>query len=265
MKNIEGDKLKRLMNACILGLVLMLSLGGASAYEFGSKVVSGDSDVGLYLDDWNPITDWPRIDWWDCGTVALSFDDGDVLYLDTFPLGIVSTNDVRLTAYGTLAAGTKVATGDNDIGKQLYTASIPTAQHPNIVYVNLYGGPGYDPGDPVYVKTQSAAWPSVAPLATNDVRLTAINGLCAGTTVKDFHSDYGKPVTAFMNNPYSSPTLGPVATIRFYNENGNLQNVAGTPPLYDSVDDVYLDISNAPAGAGIIFGFVVPNDIRLSV
>ena len=259
--------MKELMKVSALCLILMLSLGGATAYEFGSKVMSGDTDQNRYLDDWNPATDWPRIDWWDCGTVPLAFDEGDVLYIDTAPLGVVSTNDVRLTPYGTFAAGTKVATGDNDIGKQLYTSVAFEPTHPNIVYVNINGGPGYDPGDPVYVKTQSTQnprWPTLEALTTNDVRLTTFCALAAGTTVQNCHCDFGKPVTAFMNNPYASPTLGPVGTLRFYNTNGNLQAGPGTPPLYDSVDDIYLDISNVPAGPGINFGFVVPNNVRLT-
>ena len=55
---------------------------------------------------------------------------------------------------------------------------------------------------------------------------------------------------------------GPVASLRFYNANGNVDGMGR--PVYGYEDDVYIDISlpNAASG-GLTFGFVVPNDVRL--
>lgn len=234
-------------------LILHLNLGLAS--EFGSKVEATDNDVGHLLEDFNPVC--PTITWWDCGTTPGSFDAGDVLYLDTDPLGEVSVNDVRLTPYGGYPAGSKVASKDADIGQRLIGINCA------VVYVNLFGGPGYDLEDPVYIKTQPPFSPP-GPLSTNDVALVSIKGIAAGYKVNDNDPCLGKPAVLLYAPPYVSPTNGPAATIRFFNANGNLQE-NNAFPLYDKPDGVYLDISNVPDGASTFFGICSPNDIRLSL
>jgi hypothetical protein len=256
---VGGNKLKIFSSTWVVGVVLILifSLNPAMAREFGSKVAAGDNDIGVFLEDFNPSSSWPVITWWDCGTTPGMFDPGDVLYLDTEPLGVVSTNDVRLTPYDKYAVGTKVTAGDNDMGKVLFAASCP------IVYANMFGSPGYDFADPVYIKTQPPQNPPGS-LTTNDVRLTSLKGMKAGSIVEDSDPDFGKQTTALYIGPYSSPATGPVATIRFYNANGNL-GANNFYSLYDEPDPVYVDISNVPDEAYISAGWNGPNNVRLSL
>jgi hypothetical protein len=253
---MKGVRMRVPGRTCLLGLMLVLSITSAQAYQFGSKVVAGDGDVGIYLEDF-PLGKGPVITWWDCGTAQGSFDDEDVLYLDTEPLGTVSANDVRLTPYGSYSVGSKVTAKDNDVGKTLFAADCP------VVYANLFGGPGYDFEDPIYIKTQAPQSPP-GPLGTNDVRLMAIKGLTAGSRVHDSDLDFGKPTATLYDPPYASPAAGPAATIRFFNANGNLQD-NNLFSLYDRPDTVYLDISNVPDTASIMAGWNTPNNVRMSV
>jgi hypothetical protein len=240
-----------------LCLILMLGLSSAAfASEFGSKVQARDGDIGIYLEDFNPPASGPAITWWDCGAAPGLFDDEDVLYMDFQPLGVVSSSDIRLTPYGSYNSGSKVTEKDNDIGQDLLTIDCP------IVYANLFGGPGYDLSDPVYIKTQ---YPLIQPgiLTTNDVRLTSMRGACAGSRVHDSDPDFGKPTVTLYSPPYASPAAGPAATIRFFNANGNLQ-ANNYYSLYDLEDAVYLDITNVPDYSGGSFGVNSPNNVRMS-
>ena len=93
------------------------------------------------------------------------------------------------------------------------------------MFTNLYGGPGYDFDDPVYL----CIGPGTS-AKTNDVRLNNIvNGFSAGTKVLDYDDDHNKPLVSLP--PYA---------IRFFNANGNYN---GGKPLYDFADSVYLDFS----------------------
>jgi len=90
------------------------------------------------------------------------------------------------------------------------------------------------------------------PIRTNDIRLTYIGGYAPGSKVNDFDPDLNKLITplilaSFPGNSYD------YACIRVYDANGN--------GLYDSADDVYLDIS-LPGSSS--FGTVSVNDVRLS-
>jgi hypothetical protein len=222
----------KFMNACLIGsLVFMLGLAGAVTYEYGSKVALGDTDLGNLL--YNTA---PTFEYWDLGTAG--YDQGDIVYLHLTTANNVSPNDIRVTSFGALAAGTKVTANDNDIGMHLTAFS-----EYSIAFTNLYGGPGYDFEDPVYLHIGAAG-----PTATNDIRLNKIDGLDAGTKVLDYHGDHNKPLT-------SMPSYG----IRFFNSNGNYN---GGTPLYDFADSVYLDLSMPSANPN---GFVAVNDVRLSV
>jgi hypothetical protein len=247
----EMMNLKGLTKTCILtGLILALCLNGAVA-QFGSKVVAGNADVGQLLVDF-PAPLAPALGFWDIGPNPAIYDDGDVIYLDMAGNGVTDANDIRFTAYGTNAAGTKVTANDNDINKPL--AALPGAAA-GIYFTDLYGSAGYDAQDPVYILATAAVVPG-ARTSTNDIRLNAVDGLAAGTKVLDYHPDHDKPAVP-MIQPFLVPPGGPIATIRFHNVNGNVDLLGN--PIYDSHDAVYLDISLPGA-----FGLVMPNDVRLS-
>jgi hypothetical protein len=228
----------KFMNACLVGsLVFMLGLAGAVTYEYGSKVALGDTDIGNLL--YNTA---PTFKYWDLGTEG--YDQGDIVYLHLrsssgVPYGDnVSPNDIRITSFGALAAGTKVTANDNDINKPL-----TAFDSCKIMFTNLYGGIGYDFEDPVYLHIGIGT-----STATNDIRLNKIDGLDAGTKVLDYHGDHNKPLDDI-----------PSYEIRFFNSNGNYD---GGTPLYDFADSVYLDLSMPSANPN---GFVAVNDVRLSV
>jgi len=216
--------------ALAMSLYLILGLVGASEYQFGTKVLAGDKDIG------RPLFAMPPTDirYWNTG--APGYDDSDVVYLVTAPS--VSANDVRLTPFGNLPAGSKVTPADNDIGMPL-TLFLPTRA---IRFLNLFGSPRYDLNDPVYFS--QAAPNSVV----NDVRLNATlgTGLKPGTKVHDFEPDlnlaFGAPVLVFP--------LPPGLGLCFFDVNGN--------GAYDYWDDVYMNLpSGFPAE-------VYVNNIRLS-
>ncbi|MGC9514936.1 hypothetical protein [Methanocrinis sp.] len=247
--------MKELTKVCILtGLVLALSLSSALG-QFGSKVVTGDADVGRFLEDF-PAPLNPNLGYWDTGSNPGIYDDGDTIYLDFLGNGIIDANDIRLTDYSGYLAGSKVMSADNDINKPL--SPLP-GQAAGIYYADLYGSQGYDIQDPVYVLAMTPAAVG-ARTATKDVRLGPVLGLSPGTKVLNYHPDNDGPAI-----PMIVPVAGgaPVATLRFYNANGNVDG--NGDPIYDFSDDVYIDVSlpSVPMG-GFPFGFVVPNNVRLS-
>jgi hypothetical protein len=79
-----------------------------------------------------------------------------------------------------------------------------------------------------------------------------VNGLEAGTRVKNFDLDLNKPV-AYPILASFPRRIDDYAGLRVYDANGN--------GLYDSDDDVYLDISFPGYSS---FGTVSINDVRLS-
>jgi hypothetical protein len=246
-----GVKLSGVAKVCIIPiLILTLSLSGSMA-QFGSKVVSGDVDVGRLLESFPDGT--PSLGYWDGSSGGYSGDD--VVYLDISSNNRVDANDIRLTPYEGNPAGSKVMLWDNDINKPL--DPMP-GNDSGIYFLDLYGSvPGYDLWDPVYIMA-NAVIPTNIRTTTNDIRLSEVNGLAPGTRVLDFHPDHDKVATD-MIAPFKTLPNGTMATIRFYNGNGNV-NLLGDP-LYDAEDDVYLDISLPDA---VAFGFVVPNNLRLS-
>jgi hypothetical protein len=247
--------LKGLTKVCMLtGLVLALSLNGALG-QFGSKVMTGDADVGRFIEDF-PAPLNPALGYWDTGANPGIYDDGDTIYLDVLGNGIIDANDIRLTDYYGYLAGSKVISSDNDINKPL--VALP-GQAAGIYYADLYGSQGYDFQDPVYVLAMTPAALG-ARTSTKDVRLGPVCGLSPGTKVLDYHPDNDGPAIP-MIVPLSAG--GPVATIRFYNANGNVDG--NGDPIYDYSDNVYIDVSlPSVAMGGFPFGFVVPNNVRLS-
>lgn len=249
--------MRNALTNCVLGigLIVILNLGGALALDFGSKVVSGDADEGRILESFPGVTGLaPTIAFLDVSANPGVFDLQDVVYFDFDGDLKVDANDLRLTDFDCAhVAGTKVKPADPDFGANLETFADPAGQ---IYYANFGGGPGYDNADPVYIKT------SPLPKITDslDVRLTDIL-YSAGSKVNATDIDYGKPLTLMVDASAGAIKLGlgPVAELRFYNANGNV-NAMGSP-IYDGLDSVYLDISYPGPGS---YGTVSPNDVRLS-
>lgn len=255
LKDMEGVILRKIIRTWLLAsLILALSFGGSQAYDFGSKVMAGNTDVGLLLEDF-AVGQQPILGYWDIGPNPGMYDSGDVVYLDFPPTRLVTSNDLRLTPFSPHLAGTKVTANDNDMGQPL--AANPWTAGARIWYADLYGIAGqYDIDDPVYLK-------GTGDTTTNDIRLTTINGLCAGSKVMNFHPDFNTPVNAMVSWPVPPAGAGSFATIRFNNANGNVNGLGN--PVYDYPDDLYIDISvNIPTAGLGNFGFVVPNCVRLS-
>jgi hypothetical protein len=170
--------------------------------------------------------------YWETG-VVLGYDDTDVVYSHQgIAAGnVVFANDVRLTPFDYLVAGSKVAPQDNDIGMKL-----TPLQCKRILWVNSYGGPGHNLDDPVYIHV---GWgPNTV---TNDVRLSNVGGLAPGSKVGNLDSDLPNAfaIPWFNNpNPIIQTGFGGVILpadwprVRYVDNNGDSQ--------YDYPDDVYL-------------------------
>ncbi|MHB8117210.1 MAG: hypothetical protein ACYDHX_00540 [Methanothrix sp.] len=246
--------------AMAICIIMMLGLAGASQYLFGTKVTSFDSDFGAPLRAYsglvNPAPSF-SLGYWETGVVN-GYDDTDVVYLHQgFAVGPVLANDVRLTPFGYLAAGSKVTPQDNDIGMQL-TPLVNT----NIRWVNSHGGPGHDLDDSVYLDVGLAGPPPLS-TATNDVRLSDVSGLPPGSKVGNLDPDLpnefapgGAPTPWTTPNPITTTGIAgiivfpTVPSVRYVDNNGNGQ--------YDYPDDVYLITGLPPLVA------VRVNDVRLS-
>jgi hypothetical protein len=239
-----------------VSLIIMLSMSCAVAFEYGSKVGPYDRDVGRILQNFPGATGLaPTIDFLDVGANPGVFDEKDVVYLDFAGNRRVDVNDLRLTDFDcSHVAGTKVEAGDPDLSADLQTFANPAGQ---IYYVNFGGGPGYDWNDPVYIKTS----PLPQLTGTMDVRLTNII-YRAGTKIVDANRDTNMPLTLMLSAMAGVLKLGvgPVAELRFYNANGNVNSLGS--PIYDGPDSLYLDISYPGQNN---CGIVSPNDVRLSV
>jgi hypothetical protein len=217
-------------------IIIMLGLASASQYSYGTKVTSSDTDFGAPLSTYGLPNPGPffSLGYWETGVVN-GYDDTDVVYLHQGPAngprGIVLANDVRLTPFGYIAAGSKVTPQDNDIGMLLTPIQCRT-----IRWVNSYGGPGNDLDDPVYIHLGPG--PNTV---TNDVRLSEVAGLPPGSKVGNLDPDlpnaFAIPV-AQSPNPITVTGLGGVImpffqpSVRYVDINGNGQ--------YDYPDDVYL-------------------------
>ncbi len=92
--------------------------------------------------------------------------------------------------------------------------------------------------------------PSAQFIQTNDVRLSSMGNLIAGTKVTNFHADQNKlvswpPLASFLGPATDTTKMG------FFDVNGN--------GVYDYEDDVYLNVP-----AGVSKGLVTVNNVRLS-
>jgi hypothetical protein len=204
--------------------------------SFGTKVLDGDIDGGRMLFRFKHAE--PVFAYWDTGPVEGVFDPQDIIYLHiNDETNFTNAGDIRLTPYGYLLPGSRVAISDGDLNKKLTKFD----KEWDIVFADQFGSTGYDLLDPVYLHLRGES----AQIQRLDLRLSdSIEGP-AGSLVDGLDEDRG---LAFTHLP---------VTIRFYNANGNI-GADGTQ-LYDQQDQIYIDIS---PGDGQ--GFVLVNDIRLT-
>jgi hypothetical protein len=123
-------------------LILMLNPAISSGYDFGTKVMADDTDMG------KPLFDLPggwTVGFWDTGTPGYDQTDPVYLHVALSYHNMIAPNDVRLTSIGNHSPGSKVTFEDIDMNKPL------TPLPATINYLNLYGSSAYDLDDPVYL------------------------------------------------------------------------------------------------------------------
>jgi hypothetical protein len=273
----------RLSIYILLCLAILASGQAAAQGTYGTKVTAGDPDVGLPLSNFaaiggpGAIQANAYVSYWDINANGL-YDDQDVPYLQfgslNFPgLRFVRANNIRLTEWGSYPAGSYVKPSDTDMGQPLGVTPITLPNLPSsastppqvgFYYMDVSGGPGYDLGDPVYLKALSPT--STPPTAgTNDIRITANAGFPAGSRVSLSDPDAGRTLTLFrivLVNPAGGPTPAgiqfPIARLAFFNANGNTNQFGAA--IYDDGDVVYFDVN---PGTWPLNPIVSPNDIRL--
>ncbi|WP_369424791.1 hypothetical protein [Methanothrix sp.] len=246
-----------------VGFVILIGVASAG---FGSKVDNTSPDLGYPLVDFGGYQVPIDIGYWDVGPNPHIFDEDDMVYLhfgSAVP-ATISANDIRLTTRADLGlnAGSKVRASDIDCGQQLIPLPAPPLTA-GIYFMDLSGSsPGYDVKDLIYLKTLLPSGIT----ATNDVRMSDVDenkdgiiDLPAGTKVLDYHADHNRLIIPMI---IGFPIYPPVwqesiATIRFYNANGNTMNGI---PIYDYGDPVYIDVPFSPLSPGV----VSVNDVRLT-
>ncbi|UEC43608.1 MAG: conserved exported protein of unknown function [Methanothrix sp.] len=221
--------------------ILVLTMAATSAFgsveqlHYGSKVKLNDVDEGRAL---SPFNLGPEFAFWDTGIVGV-FDREDVVYINIDPRSDkVSENDIRLTPFGDLPAGSQVGKADNDIGKPLTkfgTGNVPRAE---LRFLDTGGDWAYNLDDPIYLNVVPGE------INSNDVRITNYKGFPAGSRVNDTDPDNG----------LKTQTLP--GMLSFFNSNGNINNAGYA--IYDRGDVVYLDTQQP-------FYVVTINDVRLSM
>lgn len=249
--------------ALALASCIDLSLAYGGPYEFGSNVMPGDNDLGRLLHDFQcPLRLIPNLAFRDIGAVPGAYDEGDPVYLDIDNRNNASLGDVRFTPGASMAAGTKVKPGDQD-----FDARLLPLNNWIIAYAVINGNGIYSLDDPVYLHN-SGSGNTVIP---NDIRLTGFSGFAAGTKVRAIDRDCNVKLVPMLSKFSTSSWEGPLATIRFYNANGNYNMGGGYAtscrPLYDYVDPIYLDISRHGQSDEFkerLFGFVVAGNVRLT-
>jgi hypothetical protein len=221
-------------------LVLVLALAATSAsgngdqLHYGSKVMVNDMDESRAL---SPFYMGPEFAFWDGGIVGV-FDREDVVYINIDPTSdVVSENDIRLTPFGDLPAGSQVAKADNDIGKPLTKFGTATTPRAELRFLDTGGDRAYNLDDPIYLNVVPGE------INSNDVRITNYKGYPAGSRVNDTDLDNGLKTSTLPG------------MLSFFNTNGNINN--GGYAIYDRGDIVYMDTQ-------FPFYVVTINDVRMS-
>jgi hypothetical protein len=126
----------------LASIILMVDPISSSVYPFGSKVLLGDSDIGM------PLYRLPAettIAFWDIGTPGYDVDDPVYLHISYSTSCTTNANDVRLSFLGNVSPGSKVKFNDSDMNK-------PLTRLPSIIcFLNENGSQAYDLNDPVYL------------------------------------------------------------------------------------------------------------------
>lgn len=225
--------------AVLLILVLIaVAMPPSSANDemhYGSKVMVNDLDESRAL---SPFYMGPEFAFWDGGIVGV-FDRDDVVYINIDPTDdVVSENDIRLTPFGDLPAGSQVAKADNDIGKPLTKFGTATTPRAELRFLDAGGDRAYNLEDPIYLNVVPGE------INPNDVRITNYKGFSAGSRVKDDDPDNGLKTSILPG------------MLSFFNTNGNINNAGYA--IYDRGDIVYMDTQYP-------FYVVTVNDVRLSI
>ena len=111
------------------------------------------------------------------------FDSGEAVYSDRDNNGVVSINDLRITASGAFAAGTLVAGGNADIGSALVNFN-GNERH--------VGSGAFLAGSAVYRDVDNSGT-----VTAGDVRITAVGAFAAGSIVAAANADVGTVIRMF--------------------------------------------------------------------
>ncbi|MHC1631544.1 MAG: hypothetical protein ACXQT4_04530 [Methanotrichaceae archaeon] len=220
----------------ILGLALVASsvVLAADELEYGSKVKFGDTDESRAL---SPFYMGPEFAFWDVGTPDL-FDPEDPVYINIDPTDdTISENDVRLTPFGILTAGSQVSKVDNDCGQKLTKFGTGKVPRVELRYLDVNGDGAYSLEDPIYLDVNPGT------VNSNDVRITSYKGNPAGSRVKESDTDNGLPTSTLPGK------------LSFFN-NGDINN--GGFAIYGRGDRVYIDTQDP-------FYIVTINDVRMVI
>lgn len=218
----------------VLALVATSATSASEDMEYGTKVKWNDVDEAGAL---SPFYTGPELAFWDEGIIGV-FDTEDVVYININPSDdVVSENDVRLTPFGDLPAGSQVAKADNDIGKQLTKFGTATTPRAELRFLDVGGDLAYNLEDPIYLNVVPGQ------INANDVRITSYKGFPAGSRVNDADPDNGLKTSTLPG------------MLSFFNKNGNINN--GGYAIYDRGDVVYMDTQYP-------FYVVTINDVRMS-
>ncbi len=225
--------------AALMMLVLVLVSSSASwasdDMQYGSKVEWNDVDLGGAL---SPFYIAPDFAFWDADDDHV-LDADEVVYININPDDdVVSENDVRLTKFSDLPAGSQVGKADNDIGQQLTKFGTATNPRAELRFFDAGGDWAYDLEDPVYLNVVPGE------IKSNDVRITNYTGFPAGSRVSDINPDNGLKTSTLPG------------MLSFFNKNGNINN--GGYAIYDKGDVVYMDTQYP-------FYMVTINDVRMSI
>lgn len=126
----------------LASIILMVDPISSSDYPFGSKVLLGDSDIGMPLYRLPAET---NIAFWDIGTPGYDVDDPVYLHISYSTSCTTNANDVRLSFLANVSPGSKVRFNDSDMNK-------PLTRLPSIIcFLNENGSQAYDLNDPVYL------------------------------------------------------------------------------------------------------------------